>query len=151
MSFVGEIINFTWVLVTLPERLLHHFYQNRLRLSKNALLWAPSSGQLKLNIWRVLPEVILTYVFILFILFLAVLGLHSCVWAVSNCGKQGLLSSWGAGHLITMVTFVVAHRLWALRLQQVWLQPLGSSGSAACGTLPDQELNPRPLRWQVDS
>ena len=33
---------------------------------------------------------------ILFILFLAVLSLHCCMWAFSNCGEQGLLCCYGA-------------------------------------------------------
>ena len=38
---------------------------------------------------------IMFYLFLKLILFLAVLGLHGCTQALSSCGEQGLLSSWG--------------------------------------------------------
>ena len=53
------------------------------------------------------------YLFIinLFILFLAALGLHCCVWAFSSCGKWGLLFVVVHGLLIVVVSLVVEHGL----------------------------------------
>ena len=77
-----------------------------------------------------------------FILFLAVLGLHFCVWASSSCGEQGPLFITVRGPLLLRSTgsrrtgsVVVAHR---------------PSCSAACGIFPDQGSNPCPLHWQAD-
>ena len=71
-------------------------------------------------------------------LFLAVLSLHCCCWAISSCGKWGLLSSfevrasprggfspWGAQALGSWVSAVVEHRLrscssWAWLLCGMW-------------------------------
>ena len=47
------------------------------------------------------------YVFI----FLAVLGLHYCVWAFSSCGEWGLLSVAVCVLLIAMDSLVAEHRL----------------------------------------
>ena len=77
---------------------------------------------------------------------MAVLGLHFCARAFSNCGKRGplfiavrgpltiaaLLRSTGSRHAGSVV---VAH---------------GPSCSAACGILPDQGSSPCPLHWQAD-
>ena len=59
----------------------------------------------------------------------------------SSCSKWGLLTACGFSHcraqaLGTQASVVVGH----------WL-----SYSTTCGNLPDQGLNPCPLRWQVDS
>ena len=49
---------------------------------------------------------------ILFIyLSLAALGLHCCAWAVSSCGKQGLLFVLLRGLLIAVASLVAEHRL----------------------------------------
>ena len=48
---------------------------------------------------------------ILFILFLAALGLPCCARAFFSCGKQELLSSFSAGVLIAGASLVVEHRL----------------------------------------
>ena len=53
-------------------------------------------------------------------LFLAVLGLHCCVWAFSSHGEQGLLFVAVRGLLIAVVSLVAEHRLQARRLQQLW-------------------------------
>ena len=55
----------------------------------------------------------------------------------------------------TWASVVVAHRLsscgsWALEQTSIVVVP-GLSGSRACGTFPDQGLNPYPLHWQVNS
>ena len=79
----------------------------------------------------------------LFILFMAVLGLHFCARALSSCGKRGPLFIAVRGPLLLRSTgsrragsAIVAH---------------GPSRSAACGTLPDQGPNPCPLHRQADS
>ena len=100
-------------------------------------------------------------------LFLTVLGIHCCVWAFSSCSEQGLLFV-VVRRLIAVASLVAEHRLQARRLQQLWhvgsvvvahgLQSTGSvvvahglSCSTACGIFLDQDLNPCPLHWQVDS
>ena len=47
----------------------------------------------------------------LFILFLAALGLHCCVWAFSSCGEWGLLFVVVCGLLIAVTFLVVEHGL----------------------------------------
>ena len=79
--------------------------------------------------------IFIIYLFILFI-FLAVLGLRFCARAFSSCGKRGPLFIAVRGPLTIVASVVVAH---------------GPSCSAACGILPDQGSNPRPLHWQADS
>ena len=99
------------------------------------------------------------YLLLFIYLFLAMLGLCCCVWPFSGCGKWGLLTSCGA---------------WASHcgdLSCCGVQALDSSGfssccsqahgpvvvahrlscSAGCGIFLDQELNPCPLHWQMDS
>ena len=49
--------------------------------------------------------------FILFYLFLAVLGLHCCVWAFSSCGEWGLLFDAVHGLLIVVASLVAEHGL----------------------------------------
>ena len=88
------------------------------------------------------------FIYLFIYLFMAVLGLRFCVGAFSSCGKRGpifiavrglspsrplLLRSTGSRRAGSVV---VAH---------------GPSCSAACGILPDQGSNPRPLHWQADS
>ena len=46
-----------------------------------------------------------------FILFLAVLGLHCCARAFSSCGKQQLLFVAVRGLLITVASLVMEHGL----------------------------------------
>ena len=74
---------------------------------------------------------------------MAVLGLRFCARAFSSCGKWGPLFIVVCGPLLSRSTgsrragsVIVAH---------------GPSCSVACGILPDQGLNPRPLHWQADS
>ena len=83
-----------------------------------------------------------------FILFLAVLGLHCHTWAFSSCGERGLL-------------FIALHWLLTALISCCGKQALGTQASVvvrhglllpwACGIFPDQESNPCPLPWQVDS
>ena len=54
---------------------------------------------------------------ILFFFFLSALGLHSCEWAFSSCGEQGLLFVAVRGLLIAVTSLVAEHGLWACRLQ----------------------------------
>ena len=81
---------------------------------------------------------------------MVVLGLHCCcVWAFSSCGVRGY--SLVALHrlLIVVPSLVAEHRLCTQSSSVVAAHEL--SCSAPCGIFPDQGLNPRPLRWQVDS
>ena len=49
--------------------------------------------------------------FLKFILFLAVLGLHCCVWVFSSCGERGLLIVAVRGLLIAVASLVAEHGL----------------------------------------
>ena len=101
-------------------------------------------------------------------LFLAVLGLHCCMWAFSTCSDWGLLFIAVYGLLIVVAFLVAEHTLQVRKLQQLWhtgsvvvacrLQSAGSvvvahglSCSTACGIFLDQGLNSCPLHWQADS
>ena len=53
----------------------------------------------------------LIYLFNLFILFLAALGLCCCARTFSSCGEQGLLFVVVHGLLIVVVSFVAEHGL----------------------------------------
>ena len=90
-------------------------------------------------------EVILNFLSFLFLInlfILAVLGLHFRARAFSSCGKRGSLFIAVCGPLLLRSTgsrragsVVVAH---------------GPSCSPACGIFPDQGSNPCPLHWQAD-
>ena len=69
---------------------------------------------------------------LLFLNFLAVLGLHCCAQAFSSCGEQGLLPA----HVERVGSVLVVD----------WL-----SCPEACGIFPDQGLNLCPLYWEADS
>ena len=51
------------------------------------------------------------FLFFVFNLFLAVLGLRCCAWAFSSCGKRGLLSVAVRGLLIAVAFLVAEHGL----------------------------------------
>ena len=53
-------------------------------------------------------------------LFLAVLGLHCCMWAFSTCSDWGLLFIAVCGRLIAVASLVAEHGLQAHGLQQLW-------------------------------
>ena len=82
-------------------------------------------------------------------LFLAVLGLHCCMWAFSSCSKRGLLFIAVSGLLIAVDSLVEEHGVLGARASVAVAQEL--SCSEARGIFPDQRLNPCPLHWQVDS
>ena len=109
----------------------------------------------------------LIYLFCLFFIFLAVLGLRCCARAFSSCSERGplFIAVWG---LLIAVASHCGARLQARGLQQLrhmgsvvvahGLQSTGSvvvahglSCSAACGIFLDQGSNPCPLPWQADS
>ena len=79
---------------------------------------------------------------------MAVLGLRLCARALSSCGKWGPLFIVVHGPLTIAASPVAEHRLQTRRLSNCgsWAQC-----STACGILPDQGSNPRPLHWQADS
>ena len=58
-----------------------------------------------------LPFFFLNKFIYLFILFLAMLGLHCCVRAFSSCGEQGLLFVVVRGLLIAVASLVAEHTL----------------------------------------
>ena len=94
-------------------------------------------------------------------LFLVVFGLRRCVQALSSrgereplpicgartshCGGLPCCRAWALG---ARASVVVARGLHSTGSPAVALEP---SCSAACGILPDQGSNPRPLHWQADS
>ena len=83
-----------------------------------------------------------------FTLFLAVLGLHCCVRAFSNCGEQGLYSSLQcAGFSFQWLL----GRAQALGMQASVAVVCGFGSCMEGGIFLDQGSNPCPLHWQVDS
>ena len=74
---------------------------------------------------------------------MAVLGLRFCARAPSSCGK------WGP--LLIAVRRPLLLRSTGSRRAGPATVAHGPSHSAACGILPDQGSNPRPLHWQADS
>ena len=96
------------------------------------------------------------FFFFLINLFLAVLGLHCCVWALSSCSEQGPLLAAVHRPLIAVASPAVEHGLQACGSQQSChvgsaVVAHGPSCSTACGIFPDQRSNLCPLNWQVDS
>ena len=83
-----------------------------------------------------------------FYLFLAILGLHCCMWAFSRCGKQGLLSN--CGTWTSHCGGFSCCRAWALGRVGSVVVAHGLSCSVPYGIFLDQESNLCPLCWQVD-
>ena len=81
-------------------------------------------------------------------LFLALLGLCSCVRAFSRCGEQRLLFVVVRRRLIVVASLVAEH---GLRNMASGVVAHGFSCPMACGIFLDQGLNPYPLHWQADS
>ena len=50
-------------------------------------------------------------IIIIYLLFLAVLGLHCCTWAFSSCGERGPLFVAVCGLLIAVASLVAEHGL----------------------------------------
>ena len=97
----------------------------------------------------VLEHLLLFFLINLFIyLFLAVLGLRFCARAFSSCSKRGPLFIAVRGPLT-----IAPLLLWSTGSRRACSVVVahGPSCSAACGILPDQGSNPRPLHWQADS
>ena len=75
------------------------------------------SGKIfKESMMQPVDEVQLFFLINLFILFMAVLGLHVCARAFSSCGKWGPLFIAVRRPLIIVVSLVVEHRLQTRRL-----------------------------------
>ena len=86
---------------------------------------------------------------------MAVLDLCCCSWAFSSCGKWGLLSRCGVRGSLPWFS--------GCRARALALTGFSSCGSGlvvvahglccpeVCRIFPDQDSNPRPLHWQVDS
>ena len=74
---------------------------------------------------------------------MAALGLRCCARA-SHCGGLSRCGAWDPG---TWASVAVARRLQHSGSAVV---AHGPSRSAACGILPDQGSNLRPLHWQAD-
>ena len=51
------------------------------------------------------------FLFIIYFLFLAALGLRHCTWAFSSCGEWGLLFVAECGLLIAVASLVAEHRI----------------------------------------
>ena len=93
---------------------------------------------LTLSICENLPfdKGIFYFIYFIFILYLAVLGLSCCSQAFSSCGERGLLFIAVHRLLIAVASPVAEHRLQAHGLQQLWhvdsvvvVHGLQSSGS----------------------
>ena len=69
--------------------------------------------------------------FLIYILFLALLGLHCCARAFSSCGERGLLFVAVHGLLIAVASLVVEHGLQGTRASVVVARGLSSCGSQA--------------------
>ena len=131
-------------------------------LLKENFLWDIMKSQFKCYFFKY------KFIYFIYLLILAALGLRCCMRAFSRCGERGLLFIVVRGLLIAVASLVVEHGLQARGLQQLWhsgsvvvargLQSAGSavvvhglSCSAARGIFPDQGSNMCPLHWQVDS
>ena len=51
------------------------------------------------------------FIYLIYLLFLALLGLRCCARAFSSCGERGLLFVVVRGLLITVASLIVEHRL----------------------------------------
>ena len=80
-------------------------------------------------------------------LFMAVPGLRCCVGFSLVVGSGGCSLVAVLGLLIVVASFVAEHRLWSTGSVVVEHK---LSYSVACGTFPDQELNPCLLHWQAE-
>ena len=84
----------------------------------------------------------------IYLLFLAVLDLYCFIQAFSSCNEQGLLFIAVHRFLIAVASRCRAQGL-DVRTSVVVVHVF--SCSKPCGVFPDQESNPYPLHWQVDS
>ena len=66
---------------------------------------------------RTVQSLFLKYIYLFYLLFLAVLGLRCCVWAFSSCGERELLFFAVRGLLIVVASLLAEHGLWARGLQ----------------------------------
>ena len=88
------------------------------------------------------------FIYLFIYLFLSVLGPCFCARTFSSRGKRGHSSSRCTGPSLTQPLL-----LWSTGSRRAGSVVVahGPSCSAACGILPDQGSNPRPLHWQADS
>ena len=84
-------------------------------------------------------------------LFLAALGLHSCMPAFSSFVEKGLLILVAVHRLLIAVVFLVALSKGFRELAGSAVVTRRLSCPKACGIFTDQGLNPCPLHWQADS
>ena len=96
-----------------------------------------------LTTWSLVDKGDLIPIIHLFIIILAVLGLHCCVRVLSICGQWGLLSGWGAGAADGGGFLALKRRLSSCGHRL--------SCSEARGIFLNQGLNLCLLDWQVDS
>ena len=87
-------------------------------------------------------------IYLFIYLSLAVLGLRFCARAFFGCGERGPLFIAVAGLSLSRPLLL---RSTGSRRAGSAAVAHGPSRSAACGILPDQGSNPRPLHWQADS
>ena len=85
---------------------------------------------------------------LIFLLFMAVLGLCFCARAFSSCGKRGPLFI-AVRRPLTIAASLVGST--GSRRAGSAIVAHGPSCSAACGIFPDQGSNPCLLHWQADS
>ena len=94
----------------------------QLTFTLNYLLKSNNINQVNQNLSFLF--IIVFFVFLknfIYFYFLAALGLHCCAWALSSCGKQGLLFFAVCGLLVVVASLVAEYGLQALGLQQLWL------------------------------
>ena len=89
------------------------------------------------------------FIYLLVYLFLAVLGLYSCSWALSSHSRWGL-------HFIVVLWLLIAVASLHCKARTLGRQASVAvaqrlSCSATCGIFLHQGLNLCPLHWQADS
>ena len=81
-----------------------------------------------------------SFYFILFYLFMTVLGLHFCARAFSSCGKRGPLFIAARGPLTVAASLVAEHRFQTCRLSNC-----GSRAQLLCGMWDLPRPGPEPV------
>ena len=120
--------------------------------AENSGIMSPlnGSGQLNIHIFLFFFKGIPLFLFYLFIyLFLAVLGPRLCARAPPPVAASGGHSSSRCAGLLPSRPLLL--RSTGSRRAGSAVVAHGPNCSTACGILPDQGSNPRPLHWQADS
>ena len=93
--------------------------------------------------------------FLLFYFILFYLFIFGCVGSLLLCAGFSLVAASGGYSSLRCAGFSLRWLLlFGARALGAWASAVAARGlccSAACGVLPDQGSNPRPLHWQADS